>query len=177
MPNRIWLFRTPWTVAHQAPLSMGFSRQEYWSWLPFAPPGDLPTSGIKIASSISLHCLADFLPLSHLRSPLGITYSMHILTFYVLRVWFGWSEIRPNAMVNFMCQLGWVPGFPEINILSGVSVRLLLDVISIWISRLSRIDRPPCLRVCIIPSTEDLNRRSIHSPCLNARAERWVFCP
>ena len=37
----------PWTVAHQAPLSMGISRQEYWSGLPFPSPGDLPHSGIK----------------------------------------------------------------------------------------------------------------------------------
>ena len=40
-------FVTPWTVAHQAPLSMGFSRQEYWSGLPFTSPGDLPNPGIK----------------------------------------------------------------------------------------------------------------------------------
>ena len=40
-------FVTPWTVAHQASLSMGFSRQEYWSGLPFSSPGDLPDSGIK----------------------------------------------------------------------------------------------------------------------------------
>ena len=38
---------TPWTVAHQAPLSMGFSRQEYWSGLPFPSPGDLPNLGIE----------------------------------------------------------------------------------------------------------------------------------
>ena len=38
---------TPWTVAHQAPLSMGFSRQEYWSGLPFPSPGDLPNPGIE----------------------------------------------------------------------------------------------------------------------------------
>ena len=38
---------TPWTVACQAPLSMGFSRQEYWNWLPFPSPGDLPNSGIE----------------------------------------------------------------------------------------------------------------------------------
>ena len=38
---------TPWTVACQAPLSMGFSRQEYWSGLPFPSPGDLPNPGIK----------------------------------------------------------------------------------------------------------------------------------
>ena len=41
---------TPWTVAHQAPLSMGFSRQEYWSGWPFPTPGDLPNTGIKPAS-------------------------------------------------------------------------------------------------------------------------------
>ena len=44
---------TPWTVTHQAPLSMGFSSQEYWSGLPFPPPGDLPGPGIKPVSLIS----------------------------------------------------------------------------------------------------------------------------
>ena len=43
-------FVTPWTVAHQAPLSMGFSRQEYWSGLPCPSPGDLPNQGIKPGS-------------------------------------------------------------------------------------------------------------------------------
>ena len=42
-------FVTPWTVGHQAPLSMGFSRQEYWSGLPCPPPGDLPNPGIEPA--------------------------------------------------------------------------------------------------------------------------------
>ena len=41
------LFVTLWTVAHQAPPSMGFSRQEYWSGVPFPSPGDLPNSGIE----------------------------------------------------------------------------------------------------------------------------------
>ena len=45
--SHVQLFATPWTVAHQAPLSMGFSRQEYWSGLPFPSPGDLPNPGIK----------------------------------------------------------------------------------------------------------------------------------
>jgi len=43
-------FVTPWTVAHQAPLSMGFSRREHWSGSPFPPQGDLPEPGIKLAS-------------------------------------------------------------------------------------------------------------------------------
>ena len=46
-------FVTPWTVAHQAPLSMGFSRQEYWSGLPFPSPGDLPDPGIEPESPAS----------------------------------------------------------------------------------------------------------------------------
>ena len=45
--SRVQLFATPWTVAYQAPLSMGFSRQEYWSGLPFPSPGDLPNPGIE----------------------------------------------------------------------------------------------------------------------------------
>ena len=45
--SRVQLFVTVWTVAHQAPQSMGFSRQEYWSGLPFPSPGDLPGPGIK----------------------------------------------------------------------------------------------------------------------------------
>ena len=45
--SRVQFFETAWTVAHQAPLSMGFSRQEYWSGLPFPTPGDLPDPGIK----------------------------------------------------------------------------------------------------------------------------------
>ena len=45
--SRVWLFVTPWTVARQAPLSMRFSRQEYWSGLPFPSPGDLPDPVIE----------------------------------------------------------------------------------------------------------------------------------
>ena len=48
--NRVWLFVTPWTVALQAPLSMEFSQQEYWSGLPFRSPGDLPDPGIEARS-------------------------------------------------------------------------------------------------------------------------------
>ena len=47
----MWLFVTPWTVSHQAPLSMGFSRQDYQNGLTFSPPGDLPNPGIKAMSS------------------------------------------------------------------------------------------------------------------------------
>ena len=45
--SRVRLFATPWTISYQAPLSMEFSRQEYWSGLPFPSPGDLPDTGIE----------------------------------------------------------------------------------------------------------------------------------
>ena len=57
---------TPWTVAHQAPLSMEFSRPEYWSGLPCPPPGDLLNPGIEPMSPASE---ADYLPLSHQGRP------------------------------------------------------------------------------------------------------------
>ena len=48
--SHVQLFATAWSVAHQAPPSMEFSRQEYWSGLPFPSPGDLPDPGIKPGS-------------------------------------------------------------------------------------------------------------------------------
>ena len=60
-------FATLWTVARQVPLSLGFSKQEYWSGVPFRPPGDLPNPGIEPTSLCLLHWQADSLPLHHLR--------------------------------------------------------------------------------------------------------------
>jgi len=65
-------FMTPWIIAHQVPLSLGFPRQEYWSGLPFLSPGDLINSGIKLVSAALAE---DSLPLSHQGSP---------WTFYIL---------------------------------------------------------------------------------------------
>ena len=67
------LFATPWIVARQDPLSMGFSRQEYWSGLPFPSPGDLPSSGIKPASPASPALRADALT----SEPPGKPYHCH----------------------------------------------------------------------------------------------------
>ena len=51
--SRVWLFPTSWTVAHQVPLSMGFSRQEYWNGLPCFRPGELPDPGVEPAFLMS----------------------------------------------------------------------------------------------------------------------------
>ena len=66
--SRVQLFVTPWIVALQAPLSVGFSWQEYWSGLPFPPPGDIPDPGIE---PVSPAVQVDSLLLSHLSSCLS----------------------------------------------------------------------------------------------------------
>ena len=60
---------TPYAIACQTPLSMGLSRQEYWSGLPFSSPGDLPDPEIKLLSPMSPILAGDSLPLSHLGNP------------------------------------------------------------------------------------------------------------
>ena len=67
--SHVQLFVTLWTKAHQAPLSMGFSKQEYWSKLPCYPPGDLPDPGIEPISSASSALQADSLPTEPLGKP------------------------------------------------------------------------------------------------------------
>ena len=58
--SHIQLFETAWTVVHQAPLFMGFSRQEYWIGLPFPSPEDLPNAGIEPMSLMSLELAGGF---------------------------------------------------------------------------------------------------------------------
>ena len=68
MLSHVQLFEIPWTVAHQAPLFMGFPRQEDWSGLPCSPPGDLSHPGIEPWSpALQAHAL----PLCHLGSPVN----------------------------------------------------------------------------------------------------------
>ena len=67
--NHVQLFATPWTVAHQAHLSMGFSRPGYWSVLPCPPPGDLPAQGLNSCLLYLLHWQSGSLPLQLIRKP------------------------------------------------------------------------------------------------------------
>ena len=74
----VWLFVTSWTVAHQAPLSMEFSRQEYWSGLPFLSPGDLPSPGIEPPSLASPALASRFFTTSAISSKFNLTSPCHI---------------------------------------------------------------------------------------------------
>ena len=89
--SQVQLFATPWTVARQAPLSMGFSRQEYWSGLPCPPPGDLPDPRIKSSSPAAPALQAYSLSPSHLGSP-----SLHVR---LAKSW-NWASF-PRAFLSF----------------------------------------------------------------------------
>ena len=73
--SHVRLFATLWTVAHQAPLSMGFFRQEYWSGLPCLPPGDLPDLGIKLMPLMSPALAGGFFTTCTTWEAQGVPYS------------------------------------------------------------------------------------------------------
>ena len=77
--SRVQLSVTPWTVAHQDPLFMAFSRQEYWSGLPFPVPGDLPNPGIEL-SSLACSALVRWF---FTTAPLGKLYNKQYICVYI----------------------------------------------------------------------------------------------
>ena len=84
--SQVRLFAILWTIALQAPLSMGFSRQEYRNGLPYPPPGDLPNSGIEPTSSASPALQPDSSPVSHQGRPLCFIPNIYYRTLYVLNM-------------------------------------------------------------------------------------------
>ena len=96
--SHVQLFATPWTVAHQAPLSVGFSRQECWSGLPCLLPGDLPYPWMEPASLMSPVLAVKSLPLVPPGKPLLSLNSVQFNTFLLLRTFWvqGTLEILKN---------------------------------------------------------------------------------
>ena len=106
----VLFFAMLWTIAHQAPLSMEFFRQEYWSGLPCPPPGYLPEPGTEpVAQPAAPALQTESLPLSHWESPFltikGLAYTSAVQTWVVIRItrngflvfvlfWFGFYGIR-----------------------------------------------------------------------------------
>ena len=101
---------TPWTVALQAPLSVRFPRQEYWSGLPFPPPGNLPDPGIKPVSLVPPALAGGFFTTEPLGKPLG----MYNVLFCQERVFSLLSDSKPqlysctghrNSITMLSCSL------------------------------------------------------------------------
>ena len=103
---------TSWTVACEAPLSMEFSRQVYWSELPFPSLGDLPNPGTEHMSPDSLALQADSLPLSHLGS--------WYLDNNILKMLLGDENLSKLivAMVTPLCEYAIVDSFQQVNYIS-----------------------------------------------------------
>ena len=114
--SHVRLFVILWTVAHQAPLSMRFSRQEYWSGLPFSPPGDLASPGIKPHISC-VSCIGrwSLYHLCHLENPLiSISVSFYIYS-YIWYIKILWSIDTTQEIANILkiiqikCWKSFVP--------------------------------------------------------------------
>ena len=128
----IWLFESPWTVARQAPLSMGFPSQGYWSGLPFPPPGRLPDPGMEPASPAltggffiiwaSREALNNNSPDNSNKNavaasqsnhdgaadnPAGGTLSLKILIIIFLekKICSRWKETKVTCQLNAICEL------------------------------------------------------------------------
>ena len=91
----IYFFATPWTVAHEPPLSMEFPRQEYWSRLPFPPPRELPHPKIEPTPLASLQWQVDSSPLHRLESP-SVSFPLPYMLLFFLSFFF---KLEANNIV------------------------------------------------------------------------------
>ena len=108
--SSVQLFATPWTVACQAPLSMEFFRQEYWSGLPCPPPGDLPDQGWNPRLLCVLHLQAGSLPLAPPGKPILYVYILFKIFF---SIWFiiAFFKLEDNCFqccFGFWCTTLWI---------------------------------------------------------------------
>ena len=102
----IWLIATLWTIAHQAPLPMGSSRQEYWSRLPYPPPGNLPDPGIESESLMSPALAGRFFTTSATWETLGVIYGLYyveICSFYSYFLESFYHRWVSNFVKSFLC--------------------------------------------------------------------------
>ena len=136
-----------WTVAHQAPLSMGFSRQEYWSGLPCSPPGDLPNTGIEPVSLPSnLHWQVGSLPLAPPGNPFCL-YAHILLVLFFWRTLTNTPSVHTHTLVLFL-SLCSRPAEAHTN------MQLCCSLFHLFIQCLYQTEAPPGLD------------RSACSPCL-----------
>ena len=108
--SHVWLFVTLWIVAHQAPLSMGLSRQEYWSGLPFPPPGDLPDPGIKPRSPKSPTLAGGFFTTEPPGKPQSDSESLSIVS----------HSLRPHGLSSPWNAPGQNTGVGSLSLLQGI---------------------------------------------------------
>ena len=151
--SHVQLFVTPRIVAHQIPLSMGFSRQEYWSGLPFPSPGDLPDSGIQLCTA------GRFFTVWATREALS---PHHCATFLGMIVKGQWNQQVDMFVLDcfFHCACDWEVYFPE--------------SLSLWFQ--ARIHQQPNLYDIwkVLVSEETLRIWSHHTQMGRCRGAYWA---
>ena len=104
---------TPWTVGCQAPLSVRFSRQEYWSGLPFPSPGDLLTHGSNLCLPVSEDRF--FMNLSHHKSPVKLLRTLKMWVCVLSRFSCVWLFVTPGFSVHEILQQEYWSGLPFLS--------------------------------------------------------------
>ena len=112
-------FLTLWTIAHQAPLSMGFSRQEYWSGLPIPSPGDLPNPGMEPVSPVTSALQTDSLP----AEPLGKPQTRVSVQFSSV------AQLCPTLFDTMNCSMPGLPVHHQLLEFTQTHVHRVSDVI------------------------------------------------
>ena len=112
--SRVQLCATSWTIAHQAPLSMGFPRQEYWSGLPCPSPGDLPNPGVEPISLMSPALAGRFFTTSTTWEALGTTFKK-ILTKLVEVMEFQLSYFKSWKVMLWKCCTPYASKFGKLS--------------------------------------------------------------
>ena len=112
-------FLTLWTIAHQAPLSMGFSRQEYWSGLPIPSPGDLPNPGMEPVSPVTSALQTDSLP----AEPLGKPQTRVSVQFSSV------TQLCPTLFDTMNCSMPGLPVHHQLLEFTQTHVHRVSDVI------------------------------------------------
>ena len=133
--SHVQLFEIPWTVAYKAPLSMGFSRKEYWSGLPFPSPGDLPDPGIKPGSST---LQADALPSEPPGKPHSHGYCSYKINFEIM--WAYCSHLI--ILQNYLSILVPIPLHRNSSIIMSYQkclARSLIEICLTWIHFLGEL--------------------------------------
>ena len=120
--SHVWLFVTRWTVDHQAPPSMGFCRQEYWSGFQCPSPGDLPDPGINPHLLCLLHWQAGSLPLAPPGEPileLCIDQYWHVLSLWKWKL-LSRDSLQPNGLYSPWNSPGQNTGVGSLSLLQGI---------------------------------------------------------
>ena len=130
----VWLSDTLWTVAHQAPLCMGFSRQEYWSGMPFPPQGIFPTQRTNLYLLYLLHWQADSFTTESFRKSFYLqTHTQFFFIVLKINVLFEFKAVSSGRLKTKWRVCGWRQGGWESLWFSVIGEQVLSIIVDIWL--------------------------------------------